>query len=63
MPELDFATANQATSSSPATTQISLRINGDAHTLRIEPRVSLLDALREYLGLTGAWAEATVHAW
>jgi xanthine dehydrogenase YagT iron-sulfur-binding subunit len=36
-----------------ATTQIRLQINGAAHILRIEPRVSLLDALREYLHLTG----------
>jgi len=34
-------------------TQITLRINGVVHALRIEPRVSLLDALREYLDLTG----------
>jgi xanthine dehydrogenase YagT iron-sulfur-binding subunit len=33
---------------------IRLHINGAVHSLRIEPRVSLLDALREYLGLTGA---------
>ena len=31
----------------------TLHINGATHALRIEPRVSLLDALREYLGLTG----------
>jgi len=31
-----------------------LVINGQAHSLRIEPRVSLLDALREHLGLTGS---------
>jgi xanthine dehydrogenase YagT iron-sulfur-binding subunit len=31
-----------------------LTVNGTAHTLRIEPRVSLLDALREHLGLTGS---------
>ena len=31
-----------------------LVINGQAHALRIEPRVSLLDALREHLGLTGS---------
>jgi xanthine dehydrogenase YagT iron-sulfur-binding subunit len=37
----------------PPTTQITLRINGAAHALRIEPRVSILDALREYLDLTG----------
>ena len=33
---------------------ITLRINGADRQLEIEPRVSLLDALREYLGLTGA---------
>ncbi|HEV2257855.1 MAG TPA: (2Fe-2S)-binding protein [Streptosporangiaceae bacterium] len=31
-----------------------LTVNGQAHALRIEPRVSLLDALRENLGLTGS---------
>lgn len=35
-------------------TEITLRINGTPRTLAIEPRVSLLDALREYLHLTGA---------
>ena len=39
--------------SSPKT-QIILRINGADHSLEIEPRVSLLDALREYLHLTGS---------
>src|SRR5438876_6837894 len=32
---------------------ISLRVNGESHELQIEPRVSLLDALREHLDLTG----------
>ena len=32
---------------------LTLQINGQAHRLRVEPRVSLLDALRENLGLTG----------
>jgi xanthine dehydrogenase YagT iron-sulfur-binding subunit len=36
-----------------ATIAVALRINGAEHLLRLEPRVSLLDALREYLGLTG----------
>lgn len=35
------------------TISISLTINGAVQTLQIEPRVSLLDALREFLGLTG----------
>jgi xanthine dehydrogenase YagT iron-sulfur-binding subunit len=33
---------------------IALRINGNVQTLELEPRVSLLDALREYLHLTGS---------
>jgi xanthine dehydrogenase YagT iron-sulfur-binding subunit len=33
--------------------EITLRVNGQARTLRAEPRVTLLDALREYLDLTG----------
>jgi len=56
MAEVDFAAARVAGKdafSPPSITQITLRINGAAHQLRIEPRVSLLDALREYLGLTG----------
>ena len=32
---------------------VTLDVNGTRHLLRIEPRVSLLDALRERLGLTG----------
>ena len=34
--------------------EITLHINGSDRTLTVEPRVSLLDALREYLDLTGA---------
>jgi xanthine dehydrogenase YagT iron-sulfur-binding subunit len=36
------------------TINVTLRVNGAAHTLQIEPRVTLLDALREYIGLTGS---------
>ena len=32
---------------------IKLEINGRGHELALEPRVTLLDALREHLGLTG----------
>lgn len=35
------------------TIPVHLDINGQRHTLQIEPRVTLLDALRERLGLTG----------
>jgi xanthine dehydrogenase YagT iron-sulfur-binding subunit len=53
MTELEFAPAGDSTFSPPSTVQIILHINGTEHTLRIEPRVSLLDALRERLKLTG----------
>jgi xanthine dehydrogenase YagT iron-sulfur-binding subunit len=33
---------------------ITLRINGEPHTLEVDTRTSLLDLLREQLGLTGA---------
>jgi xanthine dehydrogenase YagT iron-sulfur-binding subunit len=32
---------------------ITLRINGEAHSLRIDPRTTLLDCLRETVALTG----------
>lgn len=32
---------------------LTLDINGTTHRVQLEPRVTLLDALREYLGLTG----------
>ena len=39
----------------PAThgARVTLSVNGTAHTLTLEPRVTLLDALREQLGFTG----------
>jgi xanthine dehydrogenase YagT iron-sulfur-binding subunit len=33
---------------------VTLTVNSESRALRIEPRVSLLDALREHLGLTGS---------
>jgi xanthine dehydrogenase YagT iron-sulfur-binding subunit len=41
------------TSAGPASTAVTLNVNGRHYTLNIEPRVTLLDALREYLHLTG----------
>ncbi len=38
---------------SDGTVSVKLKINGANHDLQIEPRVSLLDALREFIGLTG----------
>src|SRR5690349_5891646 len=33
---------------------ISLRVNGAEHRLALDPRTTLLDPLREHLGLTGS---------
>lgn len=37
----------------PITNPVTLLVNGAEYTLQIDPRVTLLDALREYIGLTG----------
>ena len=38
----------------PGAVPVSLRVNGKVHELSIEPRVTLLDALRDTLDITGA---------
>ena len=38
----------------PGAVPITLKINGQAHKLSVEPRTTLLDALRDQLDLTGA---------
>ncbi|MEU8569006.1 (2Fe-2S)-binding protein [Streptomyces pathocidini] len=38
----------------PGPVGVTLSVNGEERSLEIEPRVSLLDALREHLELTGA---------
>lgn len=51
------AIANGSAANSYARTgtiPITLRVNGKTQTLQLEPRVALLDALREYMGLTGS---------
>jgi xanthine dehydrogenase YagT iron-sulfur-binding subunit len=37
----------------PSTMDVTLKVNGVEHRVAVEPRVTLLDALRERLGLTG----------
>lgn len=39
--------------SAPRTQQVTLTLNGQPYHLQLEARVTLLDALREYAGLTG----------
>ncbi len=46
-------TKGNKTDSAQWAVPVTLQINGIKHELQIEPRVSLLDALREYAGLTG----------
>ena len=48
------AAAPEAPVLGPGKVPISLQINGKVHKLELEPRVTLLDALRNYLDLTGA---------
>ena len=37
----------------PGTVKVGLQVNGQLHSLDVDPRVTLLDALRERLNLTG----------
>ena len=46
-------TSRVSTTVATGTAELALRVNGVEHRLAIEPRVTLLDALRERLGLTG----------
>jgi xanthine dehydrogenase YagT iron-sulfur-binding subunit len=39
---------------SPHTETVTLTVNGTQHTLALDPRTTLLDAMREHLGLTGS---------
>lgn len=38
----------------PGAVPVTLRVNGKVHKLNIEPRVTLLDALRDHLDITGS---------
>src|SRR4051794_16235097 len=52
-PEPGRETAAQGTSAAPAPLSIVLRVNGNDRQLALDPRTTLLDALREHLQLTG----------
>jgi xanthine dehydrogenase YagT iron-sulfur-binding subunit len=47
------APAETATATPPEHARISLTVNGTSRELEVAPWTTLLDALREYLGLTG----------
>jgi xanthine dehydrogenase YagT iron-sulfur-binding subunit len=46
--------AHGATARGPGGEPVALTVNGSTYPVELEPRVSLLDALRERLGLTGS---------
>jgi xanthine dehydrogenase YagT iron-sulfur-binding subunit len=39
---------------SPGSTPVSLEVNGNSHSLVLDPRTTVLDALRDHLHLTGS---------
>ncbi|MCU1348556.1 MAG: oxidoreductase [Acidobacteria bacterium] len=57
-PVLDAASAKVPAAAPPAKAPrampLTLKVNGKAHELQVDPRTTLLDALRERLDLTGA---------
>src|SRR5215469_6299283 len=53
IPEAETAAADPAVPAVEGAVPINLRINGKDHSLRIDPRTTLLDCLRETVALTG----------
>lgn len=51
--QIPLLTPSTASTPAAVTIPVTLDVNGTEHTLQIDPRVTLLDALREYIGLTG----------
>jgi xanthine dehydrogenase YagT iron-sulfur-binding subunit len=54
MPGAISPAAAQADAGAPAPLNVVLRVNGTEHRLMLDPRTTLLDALREHLHLTGS---------
>ena len=48
------AVAQRASATPPVEVPLTLSVNGTDHALKLDPRTSLLDALREHLNLTGS---------
>ncbi|WP_406437284.1 (2Fe-2S)-binding protein [Streptomyces sp. NBC_01613] len=49
-----FGAQEAAAAEVPPTSRVSLTVNGKRHTVTVDNRTSLLDLLREHLGLTGS---------
>ena len=54
MPGAISPAAAQGAGPTPAPLDVHLRVNGTEHRLALDPRTTLLDALREHLQLTGS---------
>jgi xanthine dehydrogenase YagT iron-sulfur-binding subunit len=54
MPEAVSPAVAQGAGATPAPLDVVLRVNGSEHRLTLDPRTTLLDALREHLHLTGS---------
>jgi xanthine dehydrogenase YagT iron-sulfur-binding subunit len=54
MPGAISPAAAQGAEAAPAPLNVVLRVNGTEHRLTLDPRTTLLDALREHLQLTGS---------
>ncbi len=54
MPGATSPAAAQGAVAAPAPIDVVLRVNGTDHRLALDPRITLLDALREHLHLTGS---------
>jgi xanthine dehydrogenase YagT iron-sulfur-binding subunit len=54
MPEATSPVAAQGVGAAPNPLDAVLRVNGTEHRLTLDPRTTLLDALREHLHLTGS---------
>lgn len=52
--QLPLSPPTTAATPTSSTLLVTLHVNGTEHTLQLDPRVTLLDALREYIGLTGS---------
>ncbi len=50
----DAETAAQVRASQAVMQPVTLKINGETHTLQLDTRTSLLDTLREHLGMAGS---------
>src|SRR5580693_6481086 len=54
LPQVALAVGPVDAETSPVPVTVELQINGHPHVLTLDPRTTLLDALREHLALTGS---------